>query len=135
MRLVLQRRAYLRDGTLSYLEVGQLQLVTLECPWEDNRQNESCIPLGIYPLSWYLSPSHGWVLRVHDVPGRTDIELHVANIVSELKGCIAVGMTEYMHLGELRIGASERAMGYLRELRVSGEPTELLVGNYVGGKL
>lgn len=64
---------------------------TLERPWLNNENGISCIPAGLYKVTKFNSPSKGEVFLLHDVPGRSMIEMHVANHVSELKGCIAVG--------------------------------------------
>lgn len=50
------------------------------------------IKAGTYPVTVYYSPRlKRNVLLLHDVPGREWIEIHNANFVSEVKGCIAVG--------------------------------------------
>lgn len=64
---------------------------TLELPYKDNQEDISCIPTGKYILEKYDSPKHGWIWRFKNVEGRTFIEIHIANEVSELLGCIAVG--------------------------------------------
>ncbi len=135
MRLDLIRRVYLDTATLGTLHVGTLQLCTLELPWEGNHRETSCIPLGLYKLAWYDSPTHGAVLRVLDVPERDDIELHVANIPQQLKGCIGVGFSWDGDFDQPMIVQSARAMSQLRGLRMQGAPTELLIMNYKGGEL
>lgn len=80
------------------LETGQ-EYYSLELPWDDNRRGESCIPAGIYTCKWINSPKHGGVYQVMDVPGRSMIEIHVANFggdkdkgyKAEIEGCIALG--------------------------------------------
>lgn len=64
---------------------------TLELPWRDNEHNVSCIPTGNYAVTRYHSPSKGNVFLLCDVPERSNVEIHIANYVSELRGCIAVG--------------------------------------------
>lgn len=50
------------------------------------------IPRGIYNVTPRWSEHNKTdVLGVNNVPGRTDIEFHVANWPSQLLGCIAVG--------------------------------------------
>jgi Family of unknown function (DUF5675) len=49
------------------------------------------IPEGIYPGRKRYSPHFGMTVLGIDVPNRTDIECHPANLPSQLEGCIAVG--------------------------------------------
>lgn len=54
-----------------------------------------CIPAGTYPVvrdihhpaspNWYACP------ELRDVPNRSEIQIHIANTVDQLRGCIAVG--------------------------------------------
>jgi hypothetical protein len=46
--------------------------------------------------------------RLHEVPGRTDIEIHPANYDTDLRGCIGVG--RYIS-GEAEVSESRRALG------------------------
>ena len=69
--------------------------VTLERPWINNQNNVSCIPEGTYKVSKFDSPSKGKVFLLHDVPNRTMIEIHAANTINDLLGCIGVGMNFY----------------------------------------
>jgi hypothetical protein len=53
-----------------------------------------CIPEGTYVLSRYDSPKHGPnIWQYEDVPGRSNIQIHVANWPHELEGCQAPGAT------------------------------------------
>lgn len=70
----------------------------LELPWLDNKQNESCIPKGIYTCRYTrsnrLSTAAGhdvYTYEVLDVPGRSGIRIHSANYFFQLLGCIAMG--------------------------------------------
>ena len=73
-------------------------LEILELPWLDNHVNVSCIPAGTYSLDLY-SPFKeslgvgGHCLKLSGVEDRTDILIHVANWVHQLRGCIAVGLS------------------------------------------
>lgn len=49
------------------------------------------IPLGTYPAHKRDSAHFGMRVVGIDVPNRTDIECHPANLPSQLEGCIAVG--------------------------------------------
>jgi hypothetical protein len=53
------------------------------------------IPSGSYKIALYPSPSWRRIMPLlENVPGRTYIEIHPANLASELKGCIAVGQIQ-----------------------------------------
>jgi len=63
----------------------------LELPWLNNQQSISCIPVGIYECARITSPKLGTCYMVKDVKNRTSILIHCANMVTELRGCIAIG--------------------------------------------
>ena len=64
---------------------------TLELPWRDNRNGESCIPPGRYPVRIFYSPRFGRdTILILDVPNRAGIRIHGANRADQLRGCIAV---------------------------------------------
>lgn len=87
-------------GRLSILDPSGRTLFscfTLELPWKNNKVGESCIPAGTYKLIHRTSPKYGKHLHVLDVPGRSWILIHPANFVSQLRGCIAPGMSR-VHL-------------------------------------
>lgn len=64
---------------------------TLERPWLNNQHNVSCIPAGTYQCQiqrFYATHMY----EIMDVPDRTGIFLHPANYVTQLLGCIALGV-------------------------------------------
>jgi len=67
------------------------ECVTLELPWKGNKTNISCIPKGVYNVVHRESTKYGDHLYIEDVNDRSYILIHVANYVSQLKGCIALG--------------------------------------------
>ena len=95
------------NGTFGAMSIdGVFFCKTCEQPWNDNLQDKSCIPAGIYELRAYESPAHGPTVVFHNpdlgvyatpnlVPagasGRSLCEVHPANWPSQLKGCVAVG--------------------------------------------
>ena len=83
--------------TLGYLSIAtgsqSLSLQTLELPWRDNKPDISCIPEGIYAFEKWYSLKFKTVIRLLHVPGRSDILIHPANFVRQLKGCIAPGLS------------------------------------------
>lgn len=75
-------------------EYGNFRCLTLERPWKNNQSDISCIPKGEYLAKLNTgSHFHYPVWQLQDVPGRTAIEIHPANIVRELLGCIALGLS------------------------------------------
>ncbi len=85
------RRTYLLNGTNGEIWFNhELLCYSIELPWEENKEEISCIPEGIYPLERRCDEHFGWHFQVMDVPGRDLILIHPANDAKkELKGCIA----------------------------------------------
>ena len=100
MHLILERFAYTSNGTFGVLVIDDKPICyIIERPWRYNEKNVSCIPEGIYPLKKRQSGvvsrstrgkySEGW--EVCNVPDRTYIMVHPANVIGELEGCLAPG--------------------------------------------
>jgi hypothetical protein len=67
---------------------------SLELPWKDNDPDVSCIPKGTYigvKVDATVRIPYPHIL-IPNVPNRTGICIHRANFVSQLRGCIAVGV-------------------------------------------
>lgn len=133
MILTLERFAYLESATLGNLIVGDLKLATIERPWIQNPAgsggtlSKSCIPDGAYRVRPHTSerfpdtfaivnealgvyyqsrpPAQAW--------GRTAILIHVGNFVTDVIGCVAVGL---QHGGTSAVTNSRAAMDRLREV-------------------
>ncbi len=79
-------------GTFGVIRHGQVPFVlTLERPWEDNKQDVSCIPAGRYRCRRIRSPRFGNTFEICDVPGRTHVLFHAGNTLEDTHGCILVG--------------------------------------------
>lgn len=93
MNITLQREC-LEIATLGRVRVnGETHSHSLELPWKNNMPGISCIPPGVYGLEFFDSPKFKRpILRLKHVPGREAIEIHPANHVAELRGCIALGI-------------------------------------------
>ena len=132
------RRAPSTDhGTLGRLQLGTAVLHTVELPWRDNRRQRSCIPPGLYRCALVRSPRFGLVYGVQDVPGRSHVLIHAANLAgdvekgwtTQLHGCIA----PCRRPGQMRLADGRwQAAGLvsapaLRELMewASGQPFDL----------
>lgn len=88
-------RTYLEDKTVGVLVFPNGDTVfTLERPWLDNKVSVSCIPEGQYRVKRDKTGRWQWY-AIQDVPGRTFIEIHPANKVSHLEGCIGLGKGWY----------------------------------------
>ncbi len=101
-------------------------LCTLELPWRDNRRNESCIPAGTYTVRRGSYKGRYPDLEVQGVPGRDAIEIHAANLPSELRGCIAVGRAFGRLKGHRAVLHSREALNLLLA-SFEGEEETLLV--------
>jgi hypothetical protein len=89
------------DGTFGRLRLPNesFSCYTVELPWLNNRNCESCIPSGGYRLNYRESNvvrettggefTGGW--EVHPVMDRSYIMLHPGNSIADLEGCIAPG--------------------------------------------
>lgn len=79
------------NGTFGELSdaLGDLQhIYTIERP---PTGAHPCIPAGVYDIEQYQSPKHGDIWQVMNVPNRSNIEIHPANTMDDLLGCIGVG--------------------------------------------
>jgi hypothetical protein len=88
------------EGTFGILRFNNFSCYTVERPWVNNEPFISCIPLGIYDLEYYYSPKFGesaiiYGNSVSKFPSnyykRSGILIHVANISSDVQGCIGLG--------------------------------------------
>lgn len=81
-------------GTISALLVDDIVCCwALELPWNNNEESISCIPAGSYDLVLEWSPKYKMMLyEIKGVKGRTECKFHIANYLSELEGCVAVGV-------------------------------------------
>ncbi len=66
---------------------------TVEREWKGNEVDVSCIPTGLYMAHRHMRHNghedEYEVFMLENVPGRTVIQIHIANFPSQLKGCIA----------------------------------------------
>jgi hypothetical protein len=101
MRLNLERRKLLTKSIIGKLTVAgtNFSCYTLE-PNHRNPywEGHPCIPFGCYgnvrlrdSNNENIRDSHGQVLEIYNVSGRSDILLHIGNYPKNTKGCILVG--------------------------------------------
>ena len=117
MVITLTRCCTSGKGTFGMVSLNDTPLcVTCELPWNDNHPRTSCIPAGTYRFKKFKSPRHGWVWLAVNVPGRSMIEIHSANTIKDLEGCIAPGR-EFGRIKDFpAVLNSKSAMAMLREV-------------------
>lgn len=98
MKLIRHKQSDWATFGRMYGDDGVEVCVTLERPWVDldadgkRDPGVSRIVPGTYQVKRRLdSPKHGEVFQLQDVPDATNIQIHVANLPTELEGCIATG--------------------------------------------
>lgn len=113
-----------RLTVLGYRGIALYECVTLELPWRNNQPRTSCIPEGIYPMVLEYSPAFNrklWELK--DVPGRSEVKIHPANYVTQLRGCIAPGL-KYADLnGDGTIDVASSLVALVRFMSAMGDAT------------
>ena len=90
MKLLIER-CDLGDCNVSRISYNLFKCMGLELPDLDNQINISCIPSGIYQEQKHFSPKNGDCISILSVEGRTSIQIHSANWLHQILGCIAVG--------------------------------------------
>lgn len=80
------------QGTFGELFMPEFHCFTVERPWLNNATWVSCIPAGEYDLQLRFYNRGGyWTAGVVDVPGRSHILFHKANVKEDVQGCIGLG--------------------------------------------
>lgn len=135
----LGRFAYTPMGTFGLLRVEDFQCYTLELPWGKNPTGHSCIPCGTYPLSYgmfYGGDGVGGKLDypayILEVPGRSEIKIHIANIYTQLLGCIAPGTALGYYKDLWAVLNSSVAHKQFMEV-MNKRSGKINVYNYIGG--
>ena len=92
--IILTRTSYLQKGTTGQFLTGSGNPIclSLERPWKNNEPNVSCVPVGLYEMvidtrnPGTEKACMVWELR--GVVGRSEIQIHIGNQVSNSLGCI-----------------------------------------------
>ena len=124
MRVELRRHWYSPTATIGTLRVGETECYSIELPWKNNERGISCIPQGTYPMVLEHSLRFNrklWELK--NVPNRSEVKLHPANVASQLEGCIAPGL----QLGVMQSGTALDALMKVLAALPAGEPVEIVI--------
>lgn len=127
----LHRFSFRPEATLGILTMNKraFHCFTIEKPWKQNHTDQSCIPEGLYVLEFAMHTGRGpkpyKCLAVRDVPGRSAIQIHIANRASELQGCIAPGYTTAVLKGEIAVLNSASAFRDVMHLVEPGDDISL----------
>lgn len=114
--LSLLRVAEFQDVTAGVLILGgTFKLYTLEPGWHNNEIGKSCIPQGIYTCRPHNCDRHHEVWELENVPGRSEVLLHIGNKRSETSGCILPGLNYGVLDGEFAVTQSAKAIDLIRE--------------------
>lgn len=84
------RSVSIDDGVFGHLIHEDFHLHT--CEPEDSRPgNKGHIPTGMYPVQWEpVGKFQGYAVK--NVPGFSDIEIHIGNDELDTRGCILLGL-------------------------------------------
>lgn len=91
MKKVVLFRQYYNDHTRGYFTGLGHAIDTLEKPFKFNERNVSCIPEGTYKCKKGQNSKGVNVIHVLNVPNRSAIQIHIANTLNDISGCIGVG--------------------------------------------
>lgn len=132
-RATLVRGPSTDEGTFGVLSFGQSVVRTVELPWRDNRSQKSCIPTGIYKCAIVKSPRFGRVYGVQNVPGRSHVLIHSAN----LAGDVDLGWTTQLHgciAPVTKLGAMRNNAGVMQRCGLVSRPALAKVMEWAGGE-
>ena len=116
MKLIIDR-TYQPDSTIGLLQYSFFRAHTLELPDLDNQEDTSCIPEGLYSCRKHLSPANGRCIEIISVKDRTNVQIHKANYLSNILGCIAIGdSARFRENGEPWVTNSVKTLAALMEL-------------------
>lgn len=124
----LQRGVMSDEGTFGMLSMdGRPLCVTCEDPWNDNKNNISCIPPGKYECRKYSGTKYKNVWILEGTGHRKAILIHAGNTKKNTEGCILVGARFGVLGGLFAILDSVRTINMLR--RTLPDRFTLLISN------
>ena len=115
-KVELIRFCHCKYGTFGRMMINGEFFYTVERPWLDNRISESCIPTGTYTCKPRFYHRGGYdAVEICEVPDRTHILFHRANLSYEVEGCIGVGLDLGAIRGQWAVLSSKRAFSHFMD--------------------
>ena len=107
--LTLTRFCYSPMGTFGEMVMPDgVKLYTVEKQWLGNAPSISCIPPGVYSCRPQKFFRGGYDAVDISVPGRSHILFHIANVATDVEGCIGV-CSKLGALGQVWAGLGSKA--------------------------
>ena len=134
MIALLERHSYSHQGTFGQLATPSGKVfATVERPWQNNEPFISCIPEGEYICKPRRFNRGGYnAIEVANVPGRTHILMHIANLPYRVNGCIGIN-THHGAIGQRWAGVdSTKAFNNLMA-ELGGKTFKLIVTHRKAG--
>lgn len=120
-------------GTIGRFVIGEFGSLAIEKDWVENTKSLSCIPEGEYECrprwSSKNAPNYDWAYEITNVPGRTDVLIHIANWPHELEGCVALGNGLMFSAKEIGVSNSRDTIRAFHTY-MNREPFMLLISQY-----
>ena len=121
-------------GDLKILDKDNFSLFTchtIELPNLNNQRKISCIPEGTYKVTKIFSPTKGKCFLLHNVPGRSAVEIHIGNYATgkkvDTEGCILPGMRFADANGDGQLDVVESTIAMNKLLQILPNEFELTI--------
>jgi len=105
---------------------------TVERPWQENKPYVSCIPCRAYLIQKGTFRNEYENYEIKNVPDRTHIEIHRANVADDVQGCIGLGLELGVVDGKWAVLESRAAMGRFVDEMQGDEYAVMVVTNEKG---
>lgn len=129
VRIDVMRKHQGADCNSGYISVaGTVVAYTLERPTADNQPLFSAIPIGRYSAQLRYDHNDHWRLEFKSVPGRSNIQIHIGNLVEDTIGCVLIGKTigtDLCSLGKSREAYATFKQAVYNVAEDSGVPPEV----------
>lgn len=132
---ILTRTETSNEGTFGILTTDSgFSIYSGELCWRKNLHGISCIPAGVYIVQRIITPKHGDVYTITDVPGRDSILIHAGNwcgdvafgFKTDVQGCVLTGRALGTLGGQASVMSSRDALKGL-EADLESLPFQLTV--------